>query len=204
MQSVFEFIIPALLAGFVLYKLYAVLGRRVGRQPEDAVAETAGAVKAIQAPPSDAIEPVEAVPGLADLKAKDPTFRTDSFLAGARVAYEMVVRAFASGDRAALRPLLSESVMRNFETAMAQREAEGSTESVEFIQPPRADLEQIEVDGEIAKVTVRFLGEYRSRTKGAEGEGVDDRRTAELWTLERPIRSKDPNWILTHVAAATA
>ncbi|HEX3366050.1 MAG TPA: hypothetical protein VHS75_13440, partial [Phenylobacterium sp.] len=47
-------------------------------------------------------------------------------------------------------------------------------------------------------------GEFRSRTKGPEGEGVEDRRTAELWTFERHLKSRDPNWLLAHVDAAEA
>jgi predicted lipid-binding transport protein (Tim44 family) len=51
---------------------------------------------------------------------------------------------------------------------------------------------------------VRFLAEYRSRTKDAEGEAVDDRRAAEVWTFERDIKSRNPNWTLVHVDAAEA
>ncbi len=76
---------------------------------------------------------------------------------------------------------------------------------MEFFHSPRADLERAEVtDGDLARVTVRFLAEFRSRTKGAEGEAVDDRRTAELWTFERNLSNRDPNWILAHVDAAEA
>jgi predicted lipid-binding transport protein (Tim44 family) len=60
------------------------------------------------------------------------------------------------------------------------------------------------MSGEIARVTVRFLAEFRTRSKGPEGEAVDDRRTAELWTFERSLASKDPNWTLAHVDAAEA
>ena len=58
--------------------------------------------------------------------------------------------------------------------------------------------------GDTASAKVRFLAEQRSRTKGPEGEGVDDRRTAELWTFERHLKSRDPNWMLIHVDAAEA
>jgi predicted lipid-binding transport protein (Tim44 family) len=76
---------------------------------------------------------------------------------------------------------------------------------VEFFHPPRADLEKAEVvQGDLARITVRFLAEFRSRTKGPEGEGVEDRRTAELWTFERRLKSRDPNWLLVHVDAAEA
>jgi predicted lipid-binding transport protein (Tim44 family) len=60
------------------------------------------------------------------------------------------------------------------------------------------------VGADLARLTVRFLAEFRSRTTGPEGEGVDDRRTAELWTFERHLKNRDPNWTLVHVDAAEA
>ena len=74
---------------------------------------------------------------------------------------------------------------------------------MEFTQPPRADLDRADVDDvDRARLTVRFLAEFRSRTKGPEGEGIDDRRTAELWTFERRLKNRDPNWLLVRVDAA--
>jgi predicted lipid-binding transport protein (Tim44 family) len=206
--QVLELIIFAGLAAIVLYQLYSVLGRRVGRQPEDQPTPEAAPV-AIRAADRTGLAAEEAdgvaLSGLAAVKAKDPAFDIARFLGGARNAYEMIVKAYAAGDRAQLRDLLGPSVMAAFDTGIAQREAEGRTETVEFTHPPRADLERAEVSGaDLARVTVRFLAEFRSRTKGPEGEGVDDRRTAELWTFERHLKSRDPNWMLVHVDAAEA
>jgi predicted lipid-binding transport protein (Tim44 family) len=203
--AVLELIIFAGLAAIVLYQLYSVLGRRVGRQPEDQPATVAsGNLRAAERPPELEAEGV-ALTGLAALRAKDPGFDVARFLGGAKGAYEMIVKAFAAGDRAALRNLLAPGVMASFDTAIAQREAEARTESIEFLHPPRADLEKAEVVGaDTGRVTVRFLAEFRSRSKGPEGEAVDDRRTAELWTFERNLKSRDPNWLLTHVDAAEA
>ncbi|THD57934.1 TIM44-related membrane protein TimA [Phenylobacterium sp.] len=202
-----ELIIFAGLAAIVLYQLYAVLGRRVGRQPEDTPAVPATSTPVERA--ADAAQPGAddgvALSGLAAVKAKDPGFDIGRFLGGAKTAYEMIVIAFAAGDRAQLRNLLAAPVMAGFDTAIAQREAENRTESIEFAHPPRADLEKAEVVGsDLARLTVRFLAEFRSRTKGPEGEGVEDRRTAELWTFERRLKSSDPNWTLIHVDAAEA
>ena len=206
--DVLELIIFAGLAAIVLYQLYAVLGRRVGRQPEDspAVPTTGAAVdRAPDAPALAADDDGVALTGLAAVKAKDPGFDVSRFLGGAKSAYETIVKAFAAGDRTQLRNLLAPPVMAGFDTAIAAREAESRTETVEFLHSPRADLETAEVVGaDLARVTVRFLAEFRSRTKGPEGEGVEDRRTAELWTFERHLKSRDPNWLLTHVDAAEA
>lgn len=192
------------LAAVVLFQLYAVLGRRVGRGPEDAPAGPLGAVEPKPLAPPPLTDPVPMSGGLAALQARDPSFDVAAFLNGARQAYQMIVTAFAGGDRNALRPLLSEEVMRGFDAAIGQRETEGRTESVEFLQTPRADFEAASLDGDLAKASVRFLAEFRSRTKGPEGEAVDDRRTAEIWTFQRNLKSRDPNWLLIHVDAAEA
>lgn len=207
-MQLLELIIFAGLAAIVLYQLYSVLGRRVGRQPEDqpAAAEPAGPVVRPADRPLEAAEEGVSLTGLAAVRARDPSFDVGRFLGGARSAYEMTVKAFAAGDRPTLRNLLAPTVMASFDSAIAARETEGRTESVEFLHAPRADLEKAEVvgAGDLARLTVRFLAEFRSRSKGPEGEAVDDRRTAELWTFERNLKSRDPNWTLVHVDAAEA
>lgn len=198
-----EIVIFAVLAAVVLYQLYAVLGRRIGRQPGETPASATtpalakGEVPAIEGP---AVE----LGGLAAIKGRDADFDPEKFLVGSRNAYESIVRAFASGDREALKPLVSAHVMAGFEAAMAKREGEGRTDSAEFSQQPRADVEAAEVDGDIARIRVRFLAEFRSRATGPEGESVDDRRTAEVWSFERDLKSRDPNWTLVRVDAAEA
>ena len=100
--------------------------------------------------------------------------------------------------------MLSEQVMTGFDAAITEREGKGCTESVEFLHTPRSDLDSIEVKGDFAQASVRFLAELRTRSKGPDGEAVDDRRTAEIWTFERNLKSRDPNWTLIHVDAAEA
>lgn len=200
-----ELVIFAALAAVVLYQLYTVLGRKVGRQPEDAEAEAAGRVA-----PKPAAQPVDAGPSVApvsggdSIRARDPSFDEAHFLSGAAQAYQMMVKAYATGDRTTLKDLTSASVYQTFDKAISKREAEGIVESIDFAHPPRADLESAEMVGDKARVKVRFLAEYRSRSKGPEGEAVDDRRTAEVWTFERKVDSRDPNWALARVDAAQA
>jgi len=199
---ILELIILAALAAVVLFQLYAVLGRRVGRGPADASrAPSPIEPQRIAAP---APEGAASLAGVAAMRSRDPSFDVGSFLQGAGQAYQIIVTAFATGDRATLKPLLSDEVMRGFDAAIGQREAEGRTETVDFLHPPRADFEGVTVSGDMAKASVRFLAEYRSRSKGPEGEAVDDRRTAEIWTFQRNLKSRDPNWTLVHVDAAEA
>jgi predicted lipid-binding transport protein (Tim44 family) len=200
-----ELIILALVAAVVLFQLYAVLGRRVGRQAEDLPQPQAAPVgrDAARPPAVNVTEPA-ALSGIAALRARDPAFDIGRFMQGARQAFQIIVKAFATGDRKALETLLAPEVMQTFEQAIATREQEGRTEQVEFLHEPRADLESVNVIGDLAKASVRFLAEFRSRTKGPEGEAVDDRRTAEIWTFQRSLASRDPNWTLIHVDPAEA
>ncbi len=203
-MRILELIILAALAAVVLFQLYAVLGKRVGRGADETPRVPGPSPLEAQrlAPPT--VELPAGSSGLAAMRARDPSFDIAGFLAGARQAYQMIVGAFAAGDRTVLRPLLSPEVMSGFDHAIRQRETEGRTETVEFLQAPRADFEGVTLVGDLAKASVRFLAEFRSRTKGPEGEAVDDRRTAEIWTFQRNLKSRDPNWTLIHVDAAEA
>lgn len=203
--QLFVLLIFGALAAVVLFNLYAVMGRRIGRQPDEAPASVP-ATSRPGAPPVQGEPPAPAVEltGLAAVKAKDPAFDPDAFLKGARTAYETIVRAFASGDRDALKGLIAPTVMAGFEAAMAAREAEKRTESVTFEHPPRADVDGVEVKDSAATVRVRFLAEFTSRVNGPDGETTTERRTAEVWTFARDLSSADPNWTLTRVDAAEA
>jgi predicted lipid-binding transport protein (Tim44 family) len=200
-----QLLFVALIAAVVLFNLYSVLGRRIGRQPEEAKAT--GPLRQVTGraePPTEDASARAAPTGVVALKARDPSFDPQRFLAGARNAYEQIVKAYASGDRGVLKGLTSGAVFAAFERAIAKREAEDRTEQVEFLHPPRADLDDAALAGDTAQVRVRFLSELRSRTKDAAGEAVDDRRTAEVWTFERLVTSRDPNWTLARVEAAQA
>jgi len=197
----------AVAAAAILFMLYNVLGKRVGKQPTDEdVQLDSFRPKAPAEPRTDrpTADLGEAASGAAAIRQRDPRFDATEFLEGARTAYATIVRAFAAGDRSALEPLLAPAVMSSFDAAITQREAEGRSEAVEFLHPPRADLDLLELEGDTARARVRFLGELRTRSKGPEGEAVDDRRTAEVWTFERNVTNSDPNWTLVRVEAAEA
>jgi len=202
----FQIVIFAVIAAVLLFQLYNVLGKKVGRQPEDNPAPVT--VAPAQASPDAQRGPVldpAVTAAIAGLKAREPNFDPQRFLDGARQAYETIVTAYARGDRDALRPLLTDKVLASFEAGMAAREARGEAEAVELLHPPRADLELATAEGDRAQAKVRFLAEVRSTVTPAGGEPASgERRTAEVWTFERRLGASDPNWSLARVEPATA
>ena len=159
----FQIVIFAVIAAFVLFQLYNVLGKKVGRQPqEDAKTLAPPSPTAPEASKTPALD-AALLASIAGLKARDPAFDPHRFLEGARQAYETIVRGYATGDRTALKPLLAPAVMESFEHGIAARETRGETEQVEFLHAPRADLESATAEGDKAIAKVRFLSELRSQ-----------------------------------------
>ena len=205
-----QIVIFAVIAAIVLFQLYNVLGKKVGRQPEeDARAQPAAApaqTAEAQAGRPNVLDAVT-LSAIAGLKARDPNFDPARFLEGARQAHETIVRAYAAGDRETLKPLLTPRVMESFEGGIAAREARGETEEAEFLHPARADLELATAEDNRAVAKVRFLAELRNRVKSADPAAepqVEDRRVAEVWTFERTLGASDPNWLLARTEPAAA
>lgn len=208
-----QIVIFAVIAAIVLFQLYNVLGKRVGRQPEeDARAQPpspapAGAGAEAGAPRTGVLDAVT-LASIAGLRARDPGFDPVRFLEGARQAYETIVRAYAAGDSETLKPLLAPRVMESFEAGIAARESRGEVEEAEFVHPPRADLELATAEDSRAIAKVRFLAELRNtvrRTAEPDAEPqIEERRVAEIWTFERQLGASDPNWVLAGTEPATA
>lgn len=202
-------------AGFVLFRLYTVLGRRTGheRPPQEnyrlshtpeAPAQPAEDNLVAMPPRAEIIDGRPADPvarGLADIKLADKAFETEHFLSGARQAYEMIVTAFAGGERATLKPLLSDEVYKAFEGAIASREAAKQHTQFTFVGFKDAKIVQAALKARTAEITVAFGAQFISATSNEAGAVVEgDARTVrdvtDVWTFSRDTRARDPNWTL--------
>jgi len=168
-------VIAGTVAALVCLRLFWVLGRRTGHEPQPAPVRPA-APSSLAAPPP----PVTGGNGLLDIQLADRSFDTQKFLAGARDAYGQIVTAFAAGDRARLRPLLSPDVYAAFEAGIT-----GRTEApAAFARLNDARIAAAALHGGTAEITVAFNAEF------ATGAVTD------VWTFAREADSNDPNWTL--------
>lgn len=137
----------------------------------------------------------------------EPDFDAKHFLAGARLAYEEIVKAFAAGDRRKLKDLLAKDVYDSFVAAISDRESRGETMESQFIAIEQADLQDVTVRGRTAQITVRFVSKLISVTRGADGNVVDGSPdtvadVTDVWTFSRDLGTRDPNWRLVATEAA--
>jgi predicted lipid-binding transport protein (Tim44 family) len=193
-----QILILAFIAGFVLFRLYTTLGRRTGAErPEPRAASAPGGLApeiAAPTPNAGIASSGSAGEGLMAIVRADPNFDGEHFLTGARGAYDLIVGAFAKGDKEALSGLLTPRVYDSYVAAIEAREAKGEP-GPELVRLKSAEIADAVLQGGTARVTVRFEAEL------AEGaHGVRDAR--EKWTFERDVNSPDPNWRLGRVAAA--
>ena len=139
--------------------------------------------------------------GLTNIKLADHNFDPGSFAEGAKGAYEMIVDAFAAGNRDALRPLLNDQVFDNFTGAIDEREDQGHTLETKIVAINAAEIVEAELKGKVAEVTVKFVSEMVSVSRDEDGEMLPDqpvgtREVTDIWTFARDTRNRDPNWQL--------
>lgn len=215
-------IIFLVLAVVIFLRLRSVLGRRTGseRPPVDPYANRD---RVETQPERDNVIPLPRANGAAPdaveadarplskdsaidralraVMAADRSFDPEHFLAGARVAYEMIVSSFAAGDRKTLKPLLSKEVFDGFVAAIQDRESRGETVETTFVGIDKADIVEAAMRGTFAQITVRFISQLITVTRDRNGEAIDGdpgkvSELVDVWTFERNVASNDPNWYL--------
>lgn len=201
-SSLIEFLLLAGIALFIGWRLFVTLGQDNG-PPENRPrgpnpqASTDGMRRDQQSGDVVEMRPNFNGPAAAGLEAiydVDRSFEPRGFMQGARAAYEMIVAAYARGDRDALKPLLDTDVYEAWDAAIADREANGG-EGMQLLRIRKAEITDASLGSDgMARVTVHYESEL--------GDGETTQRASELWTFMRQTSKSDPNWLLDDVDMA--
>lgn len=220
------FIVAAIL---VLLQLRSVLGKRTGnekppfnpyttqRTGKDAETKPQGNVVSLPIRKNDAEIDFSAIDSLAKpgsdvnnglraIRSSDPAFDPKDFLEGAKTAYEMIVSAFADGDRKTLKGLLAKDVFEGFDTAISERDKRGERMQSSFVGINKIDFADAEVKNSESHLTLRIVSQLISATLDKDGKVIDGdpeivTEVKDVWTFARDMRSKDPNWKLVATEA---
>jgi len=226
----FDIILFAMIAVFLVLRLRNVLGRRDGHEGgisdmfdrlinpdgkpgpgqnanDDNVVKLADkpvAPGGAQEAPFVAADPYPQTPlgrGFAAIGAADPGFNPDEFVSGARMAFEMILGAYAAGDSNTLKPLLGADVFANFDHSIREREAAGQTMEETLVSIQSVEAIEAELVGSEAQITVKLVSEQVHALFDAEGtviEGDENKviTVTDFWTFVRDTSARDPNWAL--------
>ncbi len=214
----FDIILFAMIAAFLVLRLRSVLGRRTGNERRRElftrraapVADKPGAQKlpvplnpskpaavaAITAKPA-----VSAADGLSRIERADPGFDPSRFIEGVRAAFELIVTAFARGDKGTLRPLLSDEVFDPFARTIDERAVAKETLETRDMRLDQAEIVEADLVDRTARVTVKLVSQQINVTRAMDGTIVDGDperpvEKTDFWTFARDTRSADPNWLL--------
>lgn len=203
-------------AAFVLWRLKSVLGTRTGHEksPADinpkASSEPARITKSEdrQMPPSPPLSWTEhaqegspQAKAIQDMMAADPQFSLVAFLDGAKIAYETIVSAFADADKTVLKSLLAPDIYDDFSAVLDERSKRGEKTQTKIVGIHSAKIDFAELEGNQASLTVRFTAESISARIGRAGEVLEGdpkrvREIVDVWTFQRDVTLRDPNWKL--------
>jgi predicted lipid-binding transport protein (Tim44 family) len=210
-------IVLLIAAVIIFWRLKSVLGTRTGNE-RPSTDYTLRREAKVQTPESETIDvtPREQTQarwtGIAEegsplaqsldaIFAKFSSFDPKGFVSGAAVAYEMVLEAFAVGNKGALKDLLAPDVFKAFASIIDERAAKGETHAFQIVTVKKSKLEQASLAGNRANLGVRFAADVISVRKDRDGEVLEGdekeiREISDFWVFERDMTSRNPNWKL--------
>lgn len=206
-----------MIAAFLGLRLYSVLGRKAEHEEEpiagriDPRRAEGHAPRAVAPNRSDEnaqaagrqlpVAPPAVERGLREISAADRNFDAFAFVDGASTAYRMILEAYWSGDKSELRSLCDNDVYQGFAAAIDARDAARETLHNRLIRIEDTAITAAGLDGNTARVTLRFRSDIAAVTRDAQGDviagSLDDAIEAiDIWTFRRDITSPDPDWLL--------
>ena len=183
-----DIILLAMIAGFIFLRLRGILGKRTGHEEN------------LDSSFSHDLPTKEILKNKLNLSNFDQEAK-ENFLKGAKIAYETIIIAFASGNLKNIRSLLGKKVFDQFSEAVKVRENEGHISETTFIGVNSASIKEHKKINNILEVTVDFVSEIISCVKDKNnkilsGDTNKVKKVFDTWKFSKDPRSSNPNWLL--------
>ena len=211
-----DIIVIGAIAAFIILRYRAMLGEQSGRDPSSIqppaastdplepvirVAERERAKPAASAAPAMQHTP-ELEARFKAMKAVDAEFSPDEFLQGAKLAFEMVVKAFSTHDRETLGMLLDPAIFAKFEAVLKQQENLRQRRDTTLVAITECQITKAELRGRVAELTVAFTSEQIHLVRDESGNIIEGNPGAietvvDEWNFTRELGSASPNWLIS-------
>jgi predicted lipid-binding transport protein (Tim44 family) len=219
-----DIIFFAAVAIYLALKLFSVLGRKndedmnlESKAQSIRVVEVLGGKEVQQAGAPAALKPQVFVPknnledfkfsddaaksGIKEVIEKDATFSLENFVEGAKIAFEMVLKAFSEGDKKTLKELLADDVYPDLEREIDSLKEKNLASTRSLVAIEDAEIVSASVSGSRVRIFLKFLTEQINFVKDADGNVVEGDTKAiisveDVMGFERNTRSSNPNWTI--------
>ena len=187
--QIFDIIIFAGIAVFLVFRLRNVLGKRTGFEKKPNNNAGVQPTKTKEATVNNIPELEEKISKLKTAYETINDFNHKKFLEGAKRAFENIINAFNKGDKKSLKKLVTEDVFKSFEEAI---DAKNINPDYQFYSLNIERIEKVFVEGGHIKICIKFISEqFKNNDENTVVKKQDS------WTFEKNISSKDPNWLLS-------
>ncbi len=187
--QIFDIIIFAGIAVFLVFRLRKVLGRRTGFEKKQSNNVTAQPTETKEIKTNNIPELEEKISNLKTAYEIINDFDHKKFLEGAKIAFETIINSFNKGDKNTLKKLVTESVFKTFEEAI---DAKNINPDHQFYSLNIESVEKVFIEGKHIKIRIKFVSEqFKNNDENTIIKKQDN------WTFEKIIKSKDPNWLLS-------
>lgn len=209
-----DLIILAIIAIVIISKLFSILGRSdddfAKNNKMDPIIEQLYKKNAASREKVD-IEIVSAIEaGLPqnirdvfdNIRKKEPTFNADTFLKGAKAAFNIIIQAFAKNDKETLKNLLAPSVFKDFANAIDARIAQKQVLEKMVVGINEIEITDADLSGDTATIAVKITSDQVTALKDYLGNVLDGNSSIvvinqDSWIFTRNLR-KDKVWFLTN------
>ncbi len=197
-----DILILAAVAGFLIYRLYNVLGEDDGSRGEKNKDKNIGNI--VKFPPNELKsikKETKAEPITKKVIKVYPDFEMESFLIGAEKAFEFIIDSFDKGNKETLKTLLGQNLYESFSKSIDKRNKnkEILEQRIEAISEIKA--ESVEIKGDDVYITVKFVSEqiialFANDGKILKGKTDQVEKHEDLWTFHRKAGDSSPIWKL--------
>lgn len=215
-----DIIIFALLAAFVISRLFKVLGdtnydHDVSKEKKKHYAEIRKTMqKEYQESRKEMIKEIDILSGVEaeldqserdifdEMRKIKPTFTADEFLEGAKSAFEMIINAFSHHDKKTLKALLGKDIYDTFSREIDRRKSGNQKHETTLVSIEGAKIESVKKEDQNIVINVEFKTEQINIIRDLKtdeiigGNSSKVKKYADIWTFQKPIKSRDNLWQL--------
>ena len=181
----YDIIIIAAIAIFLVFRLRKVLGSRTGFEKNHR--KDLGRTK-IHTKKKDAPELENNFIELKKAYEELDGFNHKNFLDGAKNAFEIIINAFNVGDKKTLENLLTKETYLAFEKAINEKHNDPTNQ---IFSLKIEKIENVLISQDKIIIKIKFISEQFKNNDESTTIKKED-----LWSFEKLLKSKNPNWLL--------